>query len=264
MPPPRARVERVGLAQAAGDHASDAPASRRARASHASGSMPASRSQCERQIEPAGARVLADVARDVGELHRDAEIAGARHQRRRVAHAHQQRHHRADRAGDARGIVVQLRKRLVAAAFRIPGEAFEQRFGQRARNGVTRARLGEGAIGRRRQRPAVVGARRAARAGAASARDAAAVAIDRIVGEAAEGVERGSRLARRARQEQRRREEGARAASQQRAAGGEIGSRGECRLRRTRMHRATTLSRTRADESTPGSPAPGWVPAPTR
>ena len=32
----------------------------------------------ERQVEPAGPGVLADVARDVGELHRDAEIAGPR------------------------------------------------------------------------------------------------------------------------------------------------------------------------------------------
>ena len=69
--------------------------------------MPASRSHRKRQIEPAGARVLADVAGDVGELHRNAEIARARHHLRRTR-AHQQRHHGADGAGDARGIGGQI------------------------------------------------------------------------------------------------------------------------------------------------------------
>ena len=54
-------------------------------------------SQLQRQIDPSGPRILADVARNVGELHGDAKIAGARERRGR-AHAHQQRHHRADGA----------------------------------------------------------------------------------------------------------------------------------------------------------------------
>ena len=57
----------------------------------------------QRQIEPAGARILADVAGDIGQLHGDAEIAGPRHDFRRAL-PHHQRHHGADRAGDARGI----------------------------------------------------------------------------------------------------------------------------------------------------------------
>jgi hypothetical protein len=111
----------------------------------------------ERQVEPAHCGVLADVAGDVGQLHGDAEVAGAGQRSRRVAHPHQQRHHRADGAGHAHGVGVQVSSGLVAAALGVPGEAFDQRLGQR------RAEC----RGARRRRPS---ARSAARAGPAAHR----------------------------------------------------------------------------------------------
>ena len=61
--------------------------------------------------------------------HGDAEIARPRHNRR-IAPPHQQRHHGTDGPGDAHRIVQQIIQRLIAAAFGVPGQSFEQRLGQ--------------------------------------------------------------------------------------------------------------------------------------
>ena len=73
----------------------------------------------QRQIQPAGAGVLADIAGDVGQLHGDAEIAGARDDFGRTL-PHHQRHHRTDRAGDPRGIGIEIGQGFVAARPRRP------------------------------------------------------------------------------------------------------------------------------------------------
>jgi len=68
------------------------------------------------QVEPSHARVLADVAGDVGQLHRDAEVAGAG-DGAGVAHAHDQgRQH-----VDAGGVVSWLGQRRVLAAAHVLG-----------------------------------------------------------------------------------------------------------------------------------------------
>ena len=204
--PPRARIERVGLAQQPCDHAFHRRA-RDGRREEGVGIDAGLAHPGERQIETAGARIFADVARDIGELHRNAEIAGAR-QRQPVTHAHHQRHHHADRARDAHCIGLQFLKTLVAAAFRIPGEAFEQRFRRRARNGVMAQDIRHGAIRRRIMRIAVAGPRKT-RTQAQDGVERAAIAIDGVVGEATEGVESVSRPAYMRRQHQRRRVKGA-------------------------------------------------------
>ena len=81
-----ALVKRIGLGQQARDHAPQG-LRRLGRGQEGFGVDARPRaSQSQRQVEPSGARVLADVARDVGELHGDAEVAGPR-QRVGVAHA---------------------------------------------------------------------------------------------------------------------------------------------------------------------------------
>ena len=67
------------------------------------------------QIDPTETRILADIARNVGELHRDPKVAGAGERLRRP-HVHDERHHHADGACDARSIVEEFADRLVASA----------------------------------------------------------------------------------------------------------------------------------------------------
>jgi hypothetical protein len=59
------------------------------------GSMPSLVKPVERQVDAATAGVLADIAGDVGQLHRKSEI-GSAGEHRAVADAHDQRHHHAD------------------------------------------------------------------------------------------------------------------------------------------------------------------------
>ena len=99
------------------------------------------------QIDSPETRILADVAGDVGELHRDPEIAGAGERLRR-SHAHHQRHHHADCACDARRVVEKVLDRFVASAFGVPGKPFEQRLGNGGGNGAPAHEIGHGAIGR--------------------------------------------------------------------------------------------------------------------
>ena len=178
-----------------------------------------------REVEPAHARVLADVARDVRQLHRDAEVAGSR-DRPGVARTHDERHHRADAAGDAGGVVVELRERLVLAPRRVPGEPLEQRLGHASRQAVVGDDLGEGTVlerlaggarvdpvepggqlGDRRAGAALVGGPRdgLAHRGAGGARGRGGRVggpVDHVVGDAAERVQRGGGQRDRARQQQ--------------------------------------------------------------
>ena len=105
------------------------------------------RQPVERQVEPAVARILAHVTRDVGELHGDPQVTGAR-DGIRIAHLHDERHHGAHGAGNAHRIGVKLIEGLVAAAAGIPGEALDQRLGDFARDGKARGDIREGAVGR--------------------------------------------------------------------------------------------------------------------
>ena len=102
---------------------------------------------------------------------------------------HHQRHHRADGAGDARGIGVQLRQRLVATALGVPRQPFEQRLRQLARNRETRDHVGESAIGGQVHRLAAIGAIKPIPQ-SLDGGGAIAAEIDRIVGQPAERIER--------------------------------------------------------------------------
>ena len=104
----------------------------------------------QRQIEPAVAGILADVAGDVGQLHRHAQIDRGG-EAFGIAHAHQHRHHGADRSGHAHRIGAQCRQIRVAASLGVPGKPFQQRFGQGARDGEPIDDPGEGAVGRQRR-----------------------------------------------------------------------------------------------------------------
>ncbi len=101
----------------------------------------------EREIEPAGAGVLADVAGDVAELHGDPEVHRAG-EGLLVASAHEQRHHETDRARDPDGIGFERLDRAVAAAVGIPGEALHQCVRDGTWDGVVGHDGGEGAVGR--------------------------------------------------------------------------------------------------------------------
>jgi hypothetical protein len=217
-----APVQRVRRAQQAGDDAAERGRVRRCGEERAW--LDALRAQpVMRQVEAAVARILADVARDVGVLHRHAEIAGAR-QRTPIAHAHQQRHGGADRGGDARGIGFQRGFVGALAAFGVPRQPFQQRGRQRARNGEAGDDAGEGAVGRMREgtlRVDRIEPRLQLRHGVRIA-----AFVDQVVGDAAEGIERGSRFCDARRQQLRRGGEGFRAAGEHGAAGGKIGLHG--------------------------------------
>ena len=88
----------------------------------------------QRQIEPAVAGILADVAGDVGQLHGHTQL-DRRGQPLGVAHPHQHRHHGADGPGHPHRIGAQRRQILVAATLGVPGEPLQQGLGQGARDG---------------------------------------------------------------------------------------------------------------------------------
>ena len=160
------------------------------------------------QIKPARARVLAHIACDIGQLHGASEVAGAR-QRLRLAYAHEQRHHDTDSAGNACRIGEKIVQRFVTPLFRVPAEAFEERFRHLARNGVGPHEIGHGAVGGKRQRAPVAGAGEPSlqppeRIGRATAE------IDRIVRQSAEGIKPVGGPTNRGRQDQRRSVERAR------------------------------------------------------
>ena len=199
------------------------------------------------------------------ELHRDTEIAGAG-QRVGVADAHQHRHHRTDGGGDAGGIVDDARQRLVACFHRVPGEPFEERVGQRLRHLEAVDHGGEGAVGGGVARAAFVDQVEPV-AEAEDGVDLLVVEVDGVIGEAAEGVERQRRVADAGGQELRRGVERERSVADRVAADVEVA--GVDHSAATSIGSVvgasgTSFASTSADEITPGRPAPGWVPAPTR
>ena len=57
-----------------------------------------------RQVQPPCPRIFAHIARDIGQLHRQTQVAGAG-QRIGIAHLHQHAHHRPYRSGNAGRII---------------------------------------------------------------------------------------------------------------------------------------------------------------
>jgi hypothetical protein len=126
-----ARVQNVRRHQQPLDHRTECRGKYRLRQPalrvHARGAQPV-----EWQVDTSRARILSDIARNVGELHRHAQIAGTCHDCVRT-YLHQQRHQRPDAAGDTSRIGIQFARRLVAPSGRIPLEALQQRCQQCAR-----------------------------------------------------------------------------------------------------------------------------------
>jgi len=79
------------------------------------------------QIHAANACVFADIACDIGQLHRHAQLASAG-QCHGLLWTHEPTHHGADAAGHAGGIAVQIFHGFVSAFVAIPSEAIQQRI----------------------------------------------------------------------------------------------------------------------------------------
>ena len=101
---------------------------------------------------------------------------------------HQQGHHHADGRRDARGVTLQILQRLIAAAFGVPAESFEQRFGHGAWNGVTTHQIRHRPVGGERQRATFTGAVKTMIEPVQSVARTS-IDIDSVVGETAEGIE---------------------------------------------------------------------------
>src|SRR3546814_1533226 len=87
------------------------------------------------QIATVGGGIFGDVARDIGELKRDAEVRRAV-ERRFVArvHAHYKRHRDADRTGDMIGVAQQVVLAARAPVLRIEFETRDDVVDDRARD----------------------------------------------------------------------------------------------------------------------------------
>ena len=237
-----------------------------------------------RQIQPVAPRILTDVAGDVGELHGDAEIdrmaPGGR-----IGHAQHVAHHQPDRAGGAVRVAEQ------------PGLVLDPDRAEIGQHGVDQ-RSGGLAIDAEAAEPAAEAGRRAASGEIVADRaqgDRGGGAVRRLVGEivdgAAGGVQRGGAREALAPEQPSGQAERAPVTRQH----GEVAAIGlDARLSRRRhpsargiggpgepgigceghvvdllgqIHHAASASRvptSLADVKTPGTPAPGWVPAPTR
>ena len=256
-PEQRPRIEHLGVIE-------QAPGRVTHRAIEAQRTRLARLDPIERQVDATPSGVLTDVARDVGELHRHAEIDGpCQHQG--SALAHQERHRHTHRRGHPRAVAVERGQRRIRALSGVPGVALEQRVQRRAGQSVRGHDEGERAIDRIVARvPAVdpiesVGQRRQRRARVVRL-------IDGVVRDPAERIEHRDRIPQARRQHPRGRVERLAARCQERAAvrdvlGIELHGR---RCAASFSGEGTTVSSTRAVERTPGKPAPGWVPAPTR
>ncbi len=140
-----AAVEPVGLGQQPRDEVGECRA-RPGIGQEGVGVEPGGPHPVERQVEPAHAGILADVAGDVRELHRGPEVAGPG-QGLGCAHAHDQRHHRADGTGDPRGVVVKRVEIGIMPSLGIPGQTLDEGAGQRLRDGEVVDDLREGPVG---------------------------------------------------------------------------------------------------------------------
>jgi hypothetical protein len=83
------------------------------------------------QEQPSGAGIFAHVAGDVGQLHRQPQIAGPG-QDVGIPRPHQDAHHRADRPGHPSRVVKHAGKGLVLPPAGIPGQPFQQGIRQGA------------------------------------------------------------------------------------------------------------------------------------
>ena len=147
----------------------------------------------QRQIEPPFAGVFADIAGNIGELHRDTELAGACQSISRSG-VHDQRHHGPHGTGHPRAIGLHIGECFVAATFGIPEKAFEQTIEQFARDAVSTHYRQQGAIGVDRLGSSGINRIEAPLQVAISPGLVNAV-IDGIVGQPAEGIERRGRCA---------------------------------------------------------------------
>jgi hypothetical protein len=145
----------------------------------------------ERQVDAPAARVFADIAGNVGELHGKAQI-GSTGQHRAVADPHDQRHHHANGGGDAGRIGTQLVAIAVGSVLDIPFKALDQSFRQRAWQGVMLDHGDEGAVCRMVARGSAIDR---IKPGADLRQPFGRVGafIDQIVGGAAKGIERAGR-----------------------------------------------------------------------
>ena len=219
----------------------------------------------EWHVNAAHAGVFAHITRDIGQLHRYAKITGTR-QGIRITHAHQHAHHGADSTGNAGRIITDTAERVVAVFGCIPGKTFQKGLGQCARHLEIVNDRGKGAV--------FGGVFWLARIGGiqtflqAKHRTGLIIAfVHFIIGQAAKRIEGQRRVTDLGRQQlaggmERQRPVADRLAAMLKVVGadhsaatfnsGITGASG------------TILASTSALEITPGTPAPGCVPAPTR
>ena len=232
-----------------------------------------------RQVDAAVGGVLDHVAGDVGELEGEAEVLGAAQGGEVVRlHAHHERHHHAHHARHVPAVVERVLDGLVAARRDVHGEAVEQldgvAFGDVAGEGhaleggevgIVGGLAGQRAPGLRVE-PVQPRLRRL-RAGRGHA-VAELLAVDHVVAVPAPGVEHlGVDAGLRRRTARRRRRSSSSPSGWSRGWTG----RGRWRARRggyghAVAPRSASISPAvaLAEPITPGTPAPGWVPAPTK
>ena len=216
-------------------------------------------------MAPPDARIVDHVARDVGQLERQPQVAGAV-QDRIVAHAHHAGHHHADDACDVIGIFQHVIQRAIVARLDIHREAFDQVHGpglreimpprHRAQRGKGRGHRTVALQGRQRVDAQAVQPRLRVvhRLGAA----AQGLTVDHVIRVAAPGIEHHRVVA------DARRHQLGRRGKALRPLGDRLG-RGQDQIAHAPARSdSITWAVALAEPTTPGMPAPGWVPAPTR
>ena len=222
-----------------------------------------------RQIDPSTLRILDHVAGDVCQLKRQPQVLGAS-QGRRIVHPHDPRHHHPDDAGDVIGVVQRVLQRIVTPADHVHLEPLQQvhrligwnamTHGHALEGGEDRVRLrlaGQGGGGAQAQFVQLLASQHRVDADRAVAQH---LSVDLVVAVPAPGIQHPGVVP------DRRRE--------QASGGGKalgpllhrlaaviqdgVGHAG-C-LASSIIRAAVAL----ADPTTPGTPAPGWVPAPTK
>ena len=216
------------------------------------------------QVEAPDPGIVDHVAGDVGQLEGQPEIAGAV-QHRLVPHAHDAGHHHAHDACDVIAVIQRVVQRPIVAPPDVHRETVDQVQGpavgkvmpprHRPQRGKWRADRAAAVQGLHR-----VGleAREAFRRVAARLRGAAEfLPVHHVIGVAAPGVKHHRVLANARRHQLRRRGEALRAC---RDGGLRFGDR---RRHAAPASASITPAVAFAEPTTPGMPAPGWVPAPT-
>ena len=225
-----------------------------------------SRKNVRRKIDPAGAGILDDVAGDIGQLERKSEVAGAI-KRRLVPDAHDHRHHHPDNAGDVVAVIQRVRDRRVVTAGDIHLEARQQFLRMPRRNPVTLddspKRLENRILDRSAAKREVglttqeIEALPLSVAKVLPLRVAHGLPIHHIVAMAAPGIEHDGILAGLPVEQPRGGRKALRAARNRILAGGKD------RVAHRPASSIISPAVAFAEPTTPGIPAPGWVPAPT-